>query len=89
MLSTPSHVRGAADHRAVLVVDLFLGKLPCPKVRALSSDSLSAAPGCEEEHSKGKDQSLVSVEEQSQPARNQPSALPSDRAAEFIVLLSW
>lgn len=28
----------------------ILGKLPCPKVKALSSDSISSAPGCEEEH---------------------------------------
>lgn len=67
----------------------ILGKLPCPKVRPLCSDSPSSAPGCEEEHSEGKDQSLVSMEEQSQPALNQPSALLCDRAVEFIVLLSW
>lgn len=68
---------------------VYSGEEFCARVRVLSSDSLSSVSGCEEEHSKGKDQSPVSVEEQSQPAQNQPSALLSDRAVEFIVLLSW
>lgn len=68
---------------------VYFGETAQSQGKSPVSHSLSSALGCEEEHSKGKDQSLVSVEEQSQPARNQPSALPSDRAVEFIVLLSW
>lgn len=89
MLSTP-HIRAAPDHGAVLVVGLFWGNCPVPRSEPSPQTAFPQLLGVRKSTGREKTKALSAlVEEQSQPARNQPSALPSDRAAEFIVLLSW